>query len=104
MLSNGCYPQTLALQQDELELGDVIEAALFNGMPMLAISVPDCPTGDLDRSGSVDIMDVILLNKFILGCRRLSKTVQKAADLNNDGNTDAADSLLLLKQVLEMQE
>ena len=102
--STDAYPQTLALQQDELELGDVIEAALFNGMPMLAISVPDCPTGDLDRSGSVDIMDVILLNKFILGSKRLSKTVQKAADLNNDGNTDAVDSLLLLKQVLEMQE
>lgn len=59
--------------------------------------------GDLDGSGAVDIMDVIKINKSVLGTDKLAEEQQKLADINKDGKVDSADALLLLKLALGMQ-
>ena len=56
--------------------------------------------GDVNGDGTVDVMDLILLNKYILGSAELSPEALAAADMNNDGSVNATDSLLLLKQIL----
>ena len=60
--------------------------------------------GDLNADGTADIMDVILLNKHILGVKKLDADAEKAADMNGDGTLDSADSLALLKTALGILE
>ena len=47
-------------------------------------------------------MDVIVMNKFLLGVSELNNTAQKNADANADGALDSTDSLNILKFALEM--
>lgn len=56
--------------------------------------------GDINMDGLVDIIDVIFINKFLLGCQELNNNKYKVADFDGDGFVDSLDSLLLLKYVL----
>ena len=56
--------------------------------------------GDTNGDGITDIMDVILLNKYLLGSKELDAVAQKAADMNGDEKIDSTDSLEVLKAVL----
>ena len=58
--------------------------------------------GDVNLDGKTDIMDVIALNKSLLGITKLDETARGNADTCKDGTLDANDSLILLKFVLEM--
>ncbi len=57
-------------------------------------------SGDVNLDGTVDIMDVIALNKFLLGTNALSKEQQKAADADKSNTVDSNDALLVLKCVV----
>ncbi|MCR5718569.1 MAG: dockerin type I repeat-containing protein [Oscillospiraceae bacterium] len=56
--------------------------------------------GDTNLDCEVDILDVISMNKYIVGAKDLDKTELKNADLNGDGAADSQDSLSILKTVL----
>ncbi len=58
--------------------------------------------GDADVSGTVDIMDVIAANKFLLGSGKLSAQGKLNADVDESGQVDTTDSLNILKLVVEM--
>ncbi len=58
--------------------------------------------GDVNCDGTVDILDVITLNKNLLGAMTLTKEGQKNADANADGSTSSADSLLIMKFVIKL--
>jgi hypothetical protein len=60
--------------------------------------------GDVTGDGITNIMDVILLNKHLLGAKELDDAAKKAADLNRDDQIDAQDSLSVLKEVLGIRE
>lgn len=60
--------------------------------------------GDVNGDGGRNIMDVVITNKFIAGVRKLTKDEEKAADVNRDNKTDAADSLFNLKLILGMEK
>lgn len=60
--------------------------------------------GDVNSDGNVNIMDVIRLNKAILGTADLASEEEIAADINYNGMADAGDALELLKMVLESEE
>ena len=64
-----------------------------------------CPNqkGDLNNSGDSDILDVILMNKYILGVQELSESALPAADMDGNNEIDSTDSLMLLKDILEIQ-
>ena len=57
-------------------------------------------TGDVTLDCEVDIMDVIALNKYILGASSLCDTAAKNADTNSNGTPDETDSLAILKEVV----
>ena len=59
---------------------------------------------DLNGDGSEDILDIITINKYMLGIYRLSDSALAFADVNGDGKIDSADSIAMLKKVLGIEE
>ena len=58
--------------------------------------------GDVNLDGAIDIMDVIALNKFLLGSSELDKDNKAAADVDLNGQLDSTDSLNILKRVVDL--
>ena len=58
--------------------------------------------GDVNLDGDVDIMDVISLNKYLLGSTNLDAQAKANADVNASGTLDSTDSLIILKCVVDM--
>ncbi len=56
--------------------------------------------GDADLSGTIDIRDVILVNRSILGKSKLSDMQQEMADINKDGDVTPADALDIMKKIV----
>ncbi len=56
--------------------------------------------GDADLSGKVDILDVITVNRAVLGKETLSAQQLTNADVNKNSKPDAADSLLIMKYIV----
>ena len=53
--------------------------------------------GDVNEDGSVDNLDVTLINKYLLGTAELSEQGKKNADVDANGTIDTTDSLNILK-------
>ena len=60
--------------------------------------------GDTTLDCEVDIIDVIAVNKHILGIKALDKIAAKNADMNGNGEIEPDDSLAILKTVLSDEE
>ena len=60
--------------------------------------------GDVTLDCEIDIMDVIALNKQLLGAETLCDTAKKNSDINGNGSPDETDSLAILKYVVGMTE
>ncbi len=58
--------------------------------------------GDINNDGQVDILDVILMNKYLLGSADLDAMQRTAADVLHDNTLDSSDSLTLLKFVVKL--
>ena len=58
--------------------------------------------GDANCDGVVDIMDVIAVNKYLLGSSTLSADGKTHADVDGQNGVDTTDSLNILKLVVEM--
>ncbi len=58
--------------------------------------------GDTDGSGVVDILDVIAVNKYLLGSATLDADAKQRTDVDRNDEIDATDSLNILKFVVEM--
>ena len=59
--------------------------------------------GDVTMDGNTDILDVITLNKALLGKELLSDVQNALADVNRDDKVDSSDSLVILKQIVGIQ-
>lgn len=68
--------------------------------------IPDTPEilllGDVNFDNSVDILDVIALNKAILGQKILTDKQIKVIDFNQDNIADPTDSLTLMKYIVKL--
>ena len=58
--------------------------------------------GDVNKDGTVDIMDVIVINKLLLGIVTLDGEAQANADVDGNKKIESADSLNILKFALEI--
>lgn len=58
--------------------------------------------GDTNCDGEVDILDVIMLNKSLLGSATLSPNGAANADVDANGKVDSTDSLNILKCVVKI--
>jgi len=60
--------------------------------------------GDVNLDNGVSIVDVVMLNKSILGSETLDAQQKLNADVNRDLNCDANDSLVILKHLVDLIE
>ncbi|MBR1898167.1 MAG: cellulase family glycosylhydrolase, partial [Oscillospiraceae bacterium] len=58
--------------------------------------------GDVDENGKVELLDVILLNKSLLGIEQLSEQANKNADVDVNQKIDSSDSLYILKYTVSL--
>ncbi|MBR4100382.1 MAG: glycoside hydrolase family 9 protein [Oscillospiraceae bacterium] len=58
--------------------------------------------GDADCNGQVDILDVIMINRNVLGAETLSDAGKINADVDGDGKPSASDSLQVMKYVVKL--
>ena len=81
------------------------EEQIPDTLPPTEAPTPSVPTryyGDTNDDGEIDIMDVITLNKYLLGTGNMTKTGKRNSDTNADNILDTTDSLNILKLVVEM--
>ncbi|MBR7085499.1 MAG: dockerin type I repeat-containing protein, partial [Oscillospiraceae bacterium] len=60
--------------------------------------------GDATEDEDVNIIDVIAVNKNILGKEKMSAYAQYVSDVNQNGTVDSGDSLEILKYVVGLNE
>ena len=60
--------------------------------------------GDATEDGEVDILDVITVNKSILGQKVMSSSAQKASDIDGDGIVSTSDSLAIMTYIVGLTE
>ena len=58
--------------------------------------------GDADEDDDTDIMDVILVNKDQLGSARIEGTGRLNADVNQNGQLEFTDSVLILQSLVDL--
>lgn len=58
--------------------------------------------GDVNEDGSVDLVDVILLNKYLMIGQKVSAQGLKNADVDKNGEADEVDSLNILKSIIKL--
>lgn len=80
------------------------EYAKQYGFKFEALDAPPLDVGDIDGSQNVDILDVITLNKAILGKEILSEREVSAIDFNKNGIPEAQEALALMKYIVGMTE
>lgn len=58
--------------------------------------------GDVNEDGEVDVLDIILLNKNLLGGGSLSEQGKRNADVDGDSTATANDSLTIMKYIVKL--
>ena len=58
--------------------------------------------GDVNGDKTIDILDVIKLNRYLLGSSPLDAQSKRNADVDQNGEADSTDSLMILKYVIEL--
>ena len=58
--------------------------------------------GDIDGDGSINVNDVVLVMKHVLGLETLSASQRELADVNDDGVINVQDVTLIIQKVLAM--
>ena len=59
-------------------------------------------TGDVNANGRIDVVDVILVLQYCVDSSALSAEQIKIADMDNSGNVNVLDVLLIQKQILDI--
>ena len=57
-------------------------------------------TGDLNQDGSVGVLDVVTIVRFIMGIETPNNTQFTSADLNGDGSLDVVDVVMLVDIIM----
>ena len=85
----------------KLAAGIAAITMLTSAMAGITAMADDVKYGDVNCDGQVDIMDVIRMNKFLLGNIELDEKGKKNADVDCNGVQNSEDSLNILKFVVE---
>ena len=100
-LKSGFY-QPDCVDLTSLHSGDVVSCITYNDIPMVITEVTSAapPSGDADGDGKLDILDVITVNRAVLGKESLSADRAYHADLNQSGAPDPLDSMLMMRKIV----
>ncbi len=98
------YTQSCDLDILSLREGDKVTMLTYEGQPVLPYSV--APLGDINTDGALNILDVIIINRRILGAEETPARAVDAlgqADFNGNGKIDADDSLGMLRRIVGLE-
>ena len=59
-------------------------------------------SGDLSLDGKINIADIVLLQKYLLGTEKFTRKQFEIGDMNKDGAVDAFDMVLLRKEIIKI--
>ena len=59
--------------------------------------------GDINGNDTIDIVDVLALNQYLLSLRQLDEAGLKSADVDNNGKVDDADAIKILKSLVGLE-
>lgn len=65
------------------------------------LTIEKGPKGDLDAKGYTDVTDVVAAINHVLGKRILKQNEKDLLDMNDDGELNVGDIILLVKNILE---
>ena len=88
-------------------INTVHQAVMVSGteLPILPLESETTVTkGDATGDGEVDITDIIVANKAILGQKTLTAEQVKALDIDGNSIVDATDSLTIMKYIVGLIE
>ena len=95
---NSCNEFTIYSYSENTSL---ISYCSQNSIPFIALeSLDGYNNGDVNEDGKIDILDVITINKAILGKEHLTDSQNKVADVNKNDKVDSSDSLMILKYIV----
>ena len=98
----GEYPITMTLQQALNESFQAVEVHTVSGV----VKVIDVVYGDVNDDGLVDLIDVLMLRKYLVSVDpdtgETSMEVGAGADVNGDGEIDLIDVLMLRKYLVSV--
>mgnify|MGYP007070229792 CR=1 FL=1 len=97
-ISTWTYRHPTKVTGDYLTDGGGTVQYVSGGFAFMAL--PDY--GDVDENGAVELVDVILLNKNLLGLTQLSESGKANADVDWNGTVDTADSLYILQSTVSL--
>lgn len=60
--------------------------------------------GDINGDGKISVVDIVMMQKHILGTSRLSGAAAEAADTSKDGQVTIKDLVILQKHILHVSE
>jgi hypothetical protein len=94
-------PWTIPLELVNVTLSDVngklVPCSVINGS--ITIMPPPEP-GDANEDRVVDVRDVVLVLRYIIGKAELTPAGKKAADMNGDGEITVRDAVLILRKIV----
>ena len=104
------YYQADCIDNASLEVGDTISCITYHEIPMIITEkVSDITVkpvsvvtanGDADGNGTLDILDVITVNKAVLGKENLDPERIPYIDFNQNQVPDSDDALTMLKKIV----
>ena len=94
-----------------LKAGDTVKCAFTEDRILLITDIVNSnpvvsevlATGDADGNGKLDILDVITVNKVVMGKEILDKDRIAYIDFNQNGTADADDSLTMIKKLVGLE-
>ncbi|MDE6776678.1 MAG: dockerin type I repeat-containing protein [Oscillospiraceae bacterium] len=94
------YCGKLLTWKTEIERLAVWEGELIDFIPKKQMTDAEILKGDATEDGEVDILDVITVNKSILGQKIMSSSALKASDIDGDGIVSPNDSLAIMTYIV----
>lgn len=58
------------------------------------------PGGDLDRNGKIDVFDLLIVKRHMIGYQKLSNYLLQKADINGDSKVDMLDIMGMKKHII----
>ena len=101
------YQQMQAFVEQEKYNQDVDDIVVFEMRNLISSDSEEkeeVKLGDISENGEVDVIDVIMINKSILGQKKLTKSQSNSADVNKNGIVEPNDSLIIMKYIVGLIE